>query len=220
MKYTVHPLRVCLLTLCTGLHHRSFARRRRPHQRAPEEELSRRRFQCARQCNTLTPFFLTLPLETQISTIEAAFQEFTERKDVAILLINQHVRARHSASSLYRSVLMRFIPIYLDCREDQTDGRSVPASFPYPPRDPIQGPPIRYVPLSLARCVSFSFTTRFRRPCEGLRLETRAEAFRRIIHVLSDVPCTSRPYRPRPRPRPRMALWHFHPSCSLTCHAG
>ena len=33
-------------------------------------------------------------LETQISTIEAAFQEFTERKDVAILLINQHVKSR------------------------------------------------------------------------------------------------------------------------------
>lgn len=30
--------------------------------------------------------------ETQVSTIEASFQEFTERKDVAILLINQHVR--------------------------------------------------------------------------------------------------------------------------------
>lgn len=29
--------------------------------------------------------------ETQVSTIEAAFQEFTERKDIAILLINQHV---------------------------------------------------------------------------------------------------------------------------------
>lgn len=32
------------------------------------------------------------PLETQVSTIEAAFQDFTERKDIAILLINQHVR--------------------------------------------------------------------------------------------------------------------------------
>lgn len=31
--------------------------------------------------------------ETQVSTIEAAFQDFTERKDIAILLINQHVRA-------------------------------------------------------------------------------------------------------------------------------
>ena len=31
-------------------------------------------------------------LETQVSAIEAAFQEFTERKDIAILLINQHVR--------------------------------------------------------------------------------------------------------------------------------
>ncbi|KAF8350201.1 ATPase, V1 complex, subunit F [Amanita rubescens] len=29
--------------------------------------------------------------ETQVSAIEAAFQEFTERKDIAILLINQHI---------------------------------------------------------------------------------------------------------------------------------
>ena len=33
--------------------------------------------------------------ETQIATIEGAFQEFTERKDIAILLINQHVRSRN-----------------------------------------------------------------------------------------------------------------------------
>lgn len=33
--------------------------------------------------------------ETQVSTIEAAFQEYTERKDVAILLINQHVSASY-----------------------------------------------------------------------------------------------------------------------------
>lgn len=32
--------------------------------------------------------------ETQTSVIEAAFQEYTEdRKDIAILLINQHVRS-------------------------------------------------------------------------------------------------------------------------------
>lgn len=30
-------------------------------------------------------------LETQVSTVESAFQDFTERKDIAILLINQHV---------------------------------------------------------------------------------------------------------------------------------
>lgn len=29
--------------------------------------------------------------ETQVSTIEAAFEEFTERSDIAILLINQHI---------------------------------------------------------------------------------------------------------------------------------
>ncbi|CAL1696399.1 unnamed protein product [Somion occarium] len=35
--------------------------------------------------------FLIVDSKTQVSTIEAAFQEFTERKDIAILLINQHV---------------------------------------------------------------------------------------------------------------------------------
>ena len=34
---------------------------------------------------------LYIPSETQVSTIEAAFQEYTERKDIAIVLINQHV---------------------------------------------------------------------------------------------------------------------------------
>ncbi|KAH0838528.1 ATP synthase (F/14-kDa) subunit-domain-containing protein [Lanmaoa asiatica] len=45
----------------------------------------------ARQCNAPTLFLSNPSPETQISTIEAAFQEFTERKDVAILLINQHI---------------------------------------------------------------------------------------------------------------------------------
>jgi len=35
--------------------------------------------------------FLVVDAKTQVSTIEAAFQEFTERKDIAILLINQHI---------------------------------------------------------------------------------------------------------------------------------
>jgi V-type H+-transporting ATPase subunit F len=41
--------------------------------------------------------------ETQVSSIEAAFQEFTERKDIAILLINQHV----ASSSNYTSTFLR-----------------------------------------------------------------------------------------------------------------
>ncbi|KAF7789220.1 hypothetical protein EIP86_000161 [Pleurotus ostreatoroseus] len=35
--------------------------------------------------------FLVVDTKTQVSTIEAAFQEYTERKDIAILLINQHL---------------------------------------------------------------------------------------------------------------------------------
>jgi len=37
--------------------------------------------------------------ETQISTIEAAFVDFTSRKDIAILLINQHVSPLHDIRS-------------------------------------------------------------------------------------------------------------------------
>ncbi|KAG0703145.1 ATPase, V1 complex, subunit F [Suillus ampliporus] len=35
--------------------------------------------------------FLIVDSKTQISSIEAAFQEFTQRKDIAIVLINQHI---------------------------------------------------------------------------------------------------------------------------------
>ncbi|KZS96135.1 vacuolar ATP synthase [Sistotremastrum niveocremeum HHB9708] len=35
--------------------------------------------------------FLIVDSKTQVSSIESAFQEFTERSDIAILLINQHV---------------------------------------------------------------------------------------------------------------------------------
>jgi V-type H+-transporting ATPase subunit F len=40
-------------------------------------------------------------LETQISTIESAFQDFTERKDIAILLINQDVRTLWNDRCVY-----------------------------------------------------------------------------------------------------------------------
>jgi V-type H+-transporting ATPase subunit F len=35
--------------------------------------------------------FLVVDSKTQVSAIETAFQEFTQRKDVAIVLINQHI---------------------------------------------------------------------------------------------------------------------------------
>ncbi|KAI0735451.1 vacuolar ATP synthase [Earliella scabrosa] len=35
--------------------------------------------------------FLVVDSKTQIPVIEAAFEEFTTRKDIAILLINQHI---------------------------------------------------------------------------------------------------------------------------------
>ncbi|EJU04458.1 vacuolar ATP synthase [Dacryopinax primogenitus] len=38
--------------------------------------------------------FLVVDNKTQTFAIEAAFNEFTERKDIAILLINQHIAER------------------------------------------------------------------------------------------------------------------------------
>ncbi|KAK4687644.1 V-type H+-transporting ATPase subunit F, partial [Tremellales sp. Uapishka_1] len=38
--------------------------------------------------------FLIVDSKTQTSVIEAAFNDFTERKDIAILLINQHIAER------------------------------------------------------------------------------------------------------------------------------
>jgi len=35
--------------------------------------------------------FLVVDAKTQVPTIETAFHDFTERKDIAILLINQHI---------------------------------------------------------------------------------------------------------------------------------
>lgn len=45
--------------------------------------------------------------ETQVSTIEASFQEFTERKDIAILLINQHVCPDAISQEEYLIVMLR-----------------------------------------------------------------------------------------------------------------
>ena len=41
-------------------------------------------------------------VETQTTVIESTFQEFTERKDIAILLINQHVRLPNFIDGLDR----------------------------------------------------------------------------------------------------------------------
>jgi vacuolar-type H+-ATPase subunit F/Vma7 len=41
-----------------------------------------------------------------VQAIEAAFQEFTERKDIAILLINQHVRCREISISQHTALIL------------------------------------------------------------------------------------------------------------------
>ena len=43
-------------------------------------------------------------VETQTNVIESAFQDYTERKDIAILLINQHV-SHHSLFARMKLIL-------------------------------------------------------------------------------------------------------------------
>ncbi|KAI0935985.1 H(+)-transporting V1 sector ATPase subunit F, variant 2 [Taiwanofungus camphoratus] len=51
--------------------------------------------------------FLIVDSKTQVANIEAAFEEFTERKDIAILLINQHV------CLIYLDVSLRLLTCYM-----------------------------------------------------------------------------------------------------------
>jgi vacuolar-type H+-ATPase subunit F/Vma7 len=47
--------------------------------------------------------FLVVDIKTETSAIEAAFDKFTqERKDIAILLINQHVCGNDSSFTRYK----------------------------------------------------------------------------------------------------------------------
>lgn len=63
--------------------------------------------------------FLVVDAKTENSAIEAAFDRFTsERKDIAILLINQHVRA---TSSDYQELLYSLGAF--QCREEGTKRR-------------------------------------------------------------------------------------------------
>lgn len=59
----------------------------RTHNTRPKKELPYRR------CEYIIPSrqFTGLTTETETSTIEKTFEDFTQRKDIAILLINQHV---------------------------------------------------------------------------------------------------------------------------------
>jgi len=56
-------------------------------------------------------------IEAEVSTIEKNFEDFTARKDVAILLLNQHVRSR----PLFENRGLLFLTT--DCREDTAPSR-------------------------------------------------------------------------------------------------
>ena len=68
--------------------------------------------------------FLVVDAKTETQTIEHAFENFThKRKDIAILLINQHV-----CHKIARNVCRRLTP--QDCREDPGTSRYLHGSVP------------------------------------------------------------------------------------------
>ena len=117
----------------------------RTYKRETEEELPHCRLQCVAEIFPID-FACDLWLETQVSVIEAAFEEFTERKDVAILLVNQHV-SFHSPRSFSLSLIWS-----TDCGEDSTNGREVQPSIPCTPRDTVQGSSIRLDECIVSTC--------------------------------------------------------------------
>lgn len=88
---------------------------------------------------------LTGCTETSVATIEAAFAEFVDRPDIAIILINQHVRLAFSTVE----ARARADTGFTGGRDDSSDRGEVRATVPGPARDSEQGPPVRFVhPLS------------------------------------------------------------------------
>lgn len=99
--------------------------------------------------------FLVVDAKTDTAAIEAAFDNFTDkRKDIAILLINQHVPFTAPISTHEDTDGM------IDRREDTPQSRCLYSGIPQFTRDPVERPPIR--------------------PREGQRTEAREEAIWRV----------------------------------------
>jgi hypothetical protein len=73
--------------------------------------------------------------ETEIQSIEDTFSEYTQREDIAILLINQHVRLPFAPLRL-----SNFIDI--DCGENPTHCGQISTSFSSFARNTVKGPPL------------------------------------------------------------------------------
>lgn len=85
--------------------------------------------------------FLVVDPKTETPTIEKAFQNFTqERKDIAVVLINQHVRLAPVAA-ISPGCLM--LTVGTGRRTYPQQCRFIHRSIPGSPRDSQQRPPVR-----------------------------------------------------------------------------
>jgi vacuolar-type H+-ATPase subunit F/Vma7 len=122
-------------------------------------------------------------VETQASTIESAFQDFTERKDIAILLINQHVRV--CTSSVESSGHALTLPLTSQlCLHSQIAEKirstvdkytqAFPALLEIPSKDHPYG---RLAWSLLSPCNTYRCICR---PIQGFNIEARTEVIWRV----------------------------------------
>lgn len=115
---------------------------------------------------------LSLSTETQVSTIEAAFQEYTERKDIAILLINQHASPRYaSCLQIVANKILTQVAEKIRPTVDKYQ-QAFPALLEIPSKDHPYGMS-RFLYATYQVLISVWI-----RSFQGLSPETRSEAFR------------------------------------------
>jgi vacuolar-type H+-ATPase subunit F/Vma7 len=105
------------------------------------------------------------PTETSVATLEAAFTEFTERSDIAILLINQHVRRLPLFRPSYASMLTVHSLQVADQIRPVVEKyeQAFPALLEIPSKDHPYGTSL-FLPLFLTPTHLYSTQTRRRTP--------------------------------------------------------
>lgn len=81
--------------------------------------------------------FLVVDQKTETAAIEEAFDSFTERKDIGIVLINQHVRPSLPIPLLLFSSLLGEYTYLLPSPSQRTMNRH-PSPTPHPPRNKLE----------------------------------------------------------------------------------
>lgn len=84
--------------------------------------------------------FLVVDAKTDTATIESTFDKFIERKDIAIVLINQHASYVRASEPTMPLLILR---LESGCRQNTPSYRYLHRCFPYHSGNTEQRPPLR-----------------------------------------------------------------------------